>query len=66
MQTVIDNFNLQKGNYPFFGKTSGNNNTTLIINQTVEIINTNITNTCRELEIQTGREIIIDGNNIDP
>ncbi len=65
VQSVIDHYNLQPGNYPFFSKT-GNNSTTFIINNTVSMLNVNITSTARDLEKQTGRDIYLNGIYVNP
>ncbi len=64
-RTVIDGFSLY--NNPFFGSsTIPTDSRSFIKGNTLNIINTNITNTCRVLENQTGRTITINGNIIDP
>ncbi|MGA2676195.1 MAG: hypothetical protein ABSE83_04795 [Methanobacterium sp.] len=62
VQTVVNNTNLLAGNDPFFNQTPGNNSTTFIINNVVSMLNNNLTNTCIDLENQTGRTIYL--NNI--
>ena len=62
-KTVIDDYNL---NNPFFGKTAPTDSKSFIENNTLTVINLNITNTCRAIENQTGRTIIINGFTIDP
>jgi hypothetical protein len=63
-RTVIDNYNLH--NNPFFGTSPGTDSRSFIETNTLTIINQNITNTCRVIEQQTGRTIIINGFTIDP
>ncbi len=63
VETVVNATSIYSGNQPFFG-TSGDNHTgsnskAFIINSTVNMLNSNITNTCRKLEKQTGRSIYI-------
>ncbi len=65
VQVVINNTNTLPGNQPFFS-TSGNTSRSYIANNTAIMINTNITNTCRDLEKQTGRIIYVNGSYIDP
>ncbi len=60
---VIDNYNLY--NDPFFGQSPSNDSESYILNYTVNMINLNVTNTCRQLENQTGRNITINGVAID-
>lgn len=66
VETVINNTQLVSNNHPFFGNTSGNNSTTFILNEVTGMLNTNLTNTCRVLENQTGRSVYINGIYIDP
>ena len=63
-KTVIDNFN--NYNNPYFGTTAGTDSRSFIENHTLSLINQNITNTCRSIEQQTGRTIIINGFTVDP
>jgi hypothetical protein len=63
-KTVIDNYNLN--NNPFFGTSPGTDSRNFIQTNTLTIVNQNVTNTCRVIEQQTGRTIIINGFNIDP
>ena len=63
-RTVIDNYNLN--NNPYFGTSPGTDSRSFIQSNTLTIINQNITNTCRVIEQQTGRTIIINGYTIDP
>jgi len=61
---VIDNYN--GNNNPYFGKTSPTDSRSFIKNQTLTLLNQNVTNTCRVLEQQTGRNININGFQINP
>lgn len=61
---VIDNYN--GNNNPFFGKTAPSDSQTYIETNTLAMLNQNITNTCRALEQQTGRNITINGFAINP
>lgn len=61
---VIDNYN--GNNNPFFGKTSTTDSRNYIETNTLTLLNQNITNTCRVLEKQTGRNITINGIAINP
>lgn len=64
-RTVIDSYNLN--NNPFFGGgTAPSNSRSFVLNNTLTLLNQNVTNTCRALEQQTGRTIIINNNTIDP
>jgi hypothetical protein len=63
-RTVIDNYN--GNNNPFFGKTSPDDSRSYVKDNTLDMLNQNITNTCRELEKQTGRNITINGFAINP
>ena len=65
VQLVINSTNTLPGNQPFFN-TAGNTSRSYIANNTAGMININITNTCRDLEKQTGRIIYINGSYIDP
>ncbi len=65
VQSVINNYNLLPNNDPFFDNT-GNNSTAFVLSATTDMLNTNITNTCRDLEKQTGREIYINNIYLDP
>jgi hypothetical protein len=70
VQTVVNSTSIYYGNQPFFG-TSGNNSTgnnskAYIIGNTVTILNQNLTQTCRVLEQQTGRDIYINNQYVDP
>ncbi len=62
-KTVINNYNLH--NDPFFGTSPGTDSRSYIESNTLTLINQNITNTCRVIEQQTGRTIIINGFTID-
>lgn len=70
VQTVVNQTSIYYGNQPFFGKTgnnsSGNNSKAYIVSSTVNILNKNLTETCRVLERQTGREIYINNIYVDP
>lgn len=63
VQTVVNETSIYYGNQPFFGKTgnnsTGNNSKAFIVQRTATMLNQNITNTCRVLEQQTGRDIYI-------
>jgi len=61
-KTVIDNYNLN--NNPFFGSTPPTDSRSFVKNNTLIDLNQNVTNTCRALEQQTGRTIIINNNTI--
>lgn len=63
-RTVIDNYN--GNNNPYFGTTPPSDSRSFIENRTLTILNQNLTNTCREIEKQTGRTIVINNNVIDP
>jgi hypothetical protein len=63
-RTVIDNYNLN--NNPFFGTSPTTDSRNFIESRTLLLVNQNMTNTCRELEKQTGRTIIINNVQIDP
>lgn len=69
VQTVINKTNIYD-NHPFFGKTgsnsTGDNSKAFIVQNTVDILNKNITETCRVLEHQTGRDIYINNIYVDP
>lgn len=69
VQTVINRTNTY-GAPPFFGQTgnnsTGNNSKAFIVNSTVTMLNKNITQTCRVLEKQTGRNISINNVPVDP
>ncbi len=69
VQTVVNRTNIYD-NRPFFGKTgsnsTGNNSKAFIVNSTANMLNKNITETCRVLEQQTGRDIYINGTYVDP
>ena len=66
-RTVIDGYSSNINNNPFFGSPSlPIDSKTYIKNDVLNIINLNITNTCRVLENQTGRTITINGQIIDP
>ena len=58
-RSVIDNYN--GNNNPFFGKSSPSDSRTYIMTNTLTMLNQNVTNTCRVLEQQTGRNITING-----
>ncbi len=58
-RTVIDTYNLD--NNPFFGTSAPTDSRSFIENHTLELLNQNVTNTCRAIEQQTGRTIIING-----
>lgn len=60
---VIDNYNLS--NNPFFGISPTTDSRNFIKTRILQTINQNITNTCRELEKQTGRTIVINNILID-
>jgi hypothetical protein len=63
-RTVIDNYT--GDNDPFFGgPVNPSDSRTYIKTNTLNMINLNITNTCRVLENQTGRIITINGNVIN-
>ncbi|MCE5214741.1 MAG: hypothetical protein LLF83_08500 [Methanobacterium sp.] len=70
VQTVVNSTSLYYGNQPFFAKTgnntTGNNSRAFIIGSTVSILNSNLTETCRVLERQTGRDIYINNIYVDP
>jgi hypothetical protein len=70
VQTVVNQTSTYTGNQPFFGKTgnnsTGNNSRAFIVQSTVNILNKNITETCRVLERQTGRDIYINNIYVDP
>lgn len=70
VEKVIDQTSIYYGNQPFFGTAgdnqTGNNSKAFIHNQTLIMLNSNITATCRELEKQTGRNITINGVPVDP
>jgi hypothetical protein len=70
VQTVVNQTSTYTGNQPFFGKTgnnsTGNNSKAFIVQSTVNILNRNITETCRVLERQTGRDIYINNIYVDP
>jgi hypothetical protein len=63
-RNVIDNYN--GNNNPYFGTASPNDSRSFILSRTLTLLNQNVTNTCRSLEQQTGRTIIINGFTIDP
>jgi hypothetical protein len=63
-KNVIDNYNLN--NNPFFGPNPPTDSRNFVENLTLNLLNQNVTNTCRELEKQTGRTIIINNITIDP
>jgi len=65
VQSVINSTNVLADNQPFFN-TTGNTSRAYITNTTAETININITNTCKDLERQTGRIIYINGRYINP
>ena len=65
VQSVVNSTNTLADNQPFF-KTTGNTSRSYIASTTASMINVNITNTCRDLERQTGRVIYIDGNYVNP
>jgi hypothetical protein len=62
-RSVIDNFN--GNNNPYFGNTAPNDARSFVTNRTLVLLNQNITNTCRALEQQTGRNITINNIPID-
>jgi hypothetical protein len=63
---VIDSYSSSQNNNPFFGGSQNpTDSRSYIENRTLIALNLNLTNTCRELEKQTGRDIIINGNPID-
>ena len=70
VQTVINQTSVYYGNQPFFGKTgtnqTGNNSKAYILNRTATMLNINVTNTCRVLEQQTGRDIYINNAYVNP
>ena len=70
VQTVVNETSLYAGNQPFFGKTgnnsTGNNSKAFVVQTTTNILNKNITETCRVLERQTGRDIYINNIYVDP
>ena len=70
VQTVINQTSTYTGNQPFFGKTgnnsTGNNSKAFVVQTTTSILNRNITETCRVLERQTGRDIYINNIYVDP
>lgn len=66
VQSVIDHYNLQPNNNPFFSKTGTNTSKAFIIDKTKDMLNMNITSTARELEKQTGRDIYLNGNYVVP
>lgn len=70
VQTVVNQTSTYTGNQPFFGKTgnnsTGNNSKAFVVQSTVTILNKNITETCRVLERQTGRDIYINNIYVDP
>lgn len=70
VQTVVNQTSTYTGNQPFFGKTgdniTGNNSRAFVIQTTTNIINKNITETCRALERQTGRDIYINNIYVNP
>ncbi|WP_321421485.1 hypothetical protein [uncultured Methanobacterium sp.] len=59
--TVINRFQLTIGNNPWLPDSRG-----YIENNTITLLNNNLTNTCRVLETQTGRNITINGVAVDP
>ncbi len=63
-RTVIDSYNLN--NNPFFGTSPTTNSRNFVKSRTLQLVNQNMTNTCRELEKQTGRTIVINSVTIDP
>ncbi len=63
-KTVIDGYTLN--NNPFFGQSAPTDSRSFIENSTLNLLNNNVTTTCRVIEQQTGRTIIINGNTIDP
>jgi hypothetical protein len=64
-RTVIDDYS--GDNNPFFGgPVVPTDSRTYVMNSTLNLINLNITNTCRVLENQTGRNITINGQVIRP
>jgi hypothetical protein len=63
-RNVIDSYNLD--NNPFFGTSAGTDSRSFVKNNTLNLVNQNVTNTCRVIEQQTGRTIIINGYTIDP
>lgn len=70
VETVVNATSIYAGNQPFFGSSgdnhTGNNSKAFIVGSTVTMLNSNITNTCRKLEQQTGRTIYINGVLVDP
>ena len=70
VQTVVNQTSTYTGNQPFFGKNgdniTGNNSRGFVTQTTLNIVNKNITETCRVLERQTGRDIYINNNYVDP
>jgi hypothetical protein len=62
--TVINSYNLH--NNPYFGTSPGTDSRSFIESNTLTLINQNITTTCRVIEQQTGRNIIMNGYTIDP
>ncbi|WP_424355890.1 hypothetical protein [Methanobacterium sp. MBAC-LM] len=65
VQSVINSTNVLADNQPFFS-TTGNTSRAYIADTTADTINVNITNTCRDLEKQTGRIIYINGSYVNP
>ena len=63
-RSVIDNFN--GNNDPYFDNSAPTDARSFVTNKTLVLLNQNITNTCRVLEQQTGRNITINGVLIDP
>lgn len=70
VQTVVNQTSTYTGNQPFFGKSgdniTGNNSRGFVVQTTLNILNENITETCRVLERQTGRDIYINNIYVDP
>ncbi|MGB9979437.1 hypothetical protein [Methanobacterium sp.] len=62
VQLVINRTNTLPDNNPFFEEGESE---TYILNNTVNMINVNLTSTCSDLEKQTGRTILINGTPID-
>jgi hypothetical protein len=58
--SVIDKFQLTTGNNPWLADSR-----TYIENGTITLLNNNLTNTCRVLENETGRNITINGIPVD-
>ena len=66
VQKVINSYNLLPDNNPYFSTTSGSDSKSFVINYTWNMLNSNLTNTTRDLENQTGRIIYVNGNYVDP